>query len=164
MVVEVSMEGPQFDEWLVSAGPRLQRSAFLLTTDWALAEDLVQVTCAIVWEKRRRIESLDAYAKRVMVRTFTSWRRRRWTAEVPSERLRERAVDSWKEVDQRVSLTASLAELSPRQRVVLFLRFYEDMTEGDTADILGWPLGTVKSTTARALADLRKLKLFEELR
>jgi RNA polymerase sigma factor (sigma-70 family) len=73
-------------------------------------------------------------------------------------------VDSWKEVDRRVSLEASLAELRPRQRVVLFLRFYEDMTEADTADILGWPLGTVKSTTARALADLRKLKQCEELR
>jgi RNA polymerase sigma-70 factor (sigma-E family) len=164
MVVEVSVDGPQFDEWLGSAGPRLHRAAFLLTTDWALAEDLVQVTCAIVWEKRRRVESLDAYARRVMVRTFTSWRRRRWTGEIPAEQLRETAVDSWREVDQRVSLKASLAELNPRQRAVLFLRFYEDMTEADTADILGWPLGTVKSTTARALADLRKLKQFEELR
>jgi RNA polymerase sigma-70 factor (sigma-E family) len=158
------MDGPQFDEWLISAGPRLQRAAFLLTTDWTLAEDLVQVTCAIVWEKRKRIESPDAYAKRVMVRTFTSWRRRRWTAEVPAERLREKPVDSWKEVDQRVSLKASLAELSPRMRVVLFLRFYEDMSEADTAEILGWPLGTVKSTTARALADLRRLDQLEELR
>jgi DNA-directed RNA polymerase specialized sigma24 family protein len=85
--VEVSVDGPQFDEWLVSAGPRLHRAAFLLTTDWALAEDLVQVTCAIVWERRKRVESLDAYAKRVMVRTFISWRRRRWTGEVPAGQL-----------------------------------------------------------------------------
>jgi RNA polymerase sigma-70 factor (sigma-E family) len=146
----------QFDVWLTTAAPRLHRAAYLLTADWGVAEDLVQVACATVWEKRARIETPDAYARQVMVRQVTSWRKRRWSGEVPAAALPEHTDDPWSAVDQRGSLAAALAILGQRQRAVLFLRFSEDLTEVETAAVLGWPVGTVKSTTARALEGLRQ--------
>lgn len=150
------MDQAQFDAWLTTAAPRLHRAAYLLTADWGVAEDLVQVACATVWEKRHRIDSPDAYAKQVMIRKITSWRGRRWSGELPSTQVPERQSDPWAAVDQRAVLAVALAGLSPRQRAVLFLRFDEDLTEVEAAAVLGWPIGTVKSTTARALEGLRQ--------
>lgn len=158
------MTASGFEEWLVSAAPRLHRSAFLLTGDWALAEDLVQVTSAVVWARFGRIDAPDAYAKQVMVRKVASWRRRRWTAEVPTAALPDPLGDRWSEVDCRAALAAGLAQLTQRQRAVLFLRYYEDLSEAETAAFLNWPIGTVKSTTARALAGLRQLDELVEYR
>jgi DNA-directed RNA polymerase specialized sigma24 family protein len=106
----------------------------------------------------------DAYAKQVMIRKVTSWRRRRWTGEIPSTGTPEFGADPWAAVDRRTVLATAVAGLSPRQRAVLFLRFYEDLTEGVTSAVLGWPVGTVKSATARALEGLRQLDRFEEYR
>ncbi len=150
------MDRDGFDEWVTAAAPRLHGSAFLLTGDWALAQDLVQHACAATWPRFASLREPEAYARTVLVRTASSWWRRRWRGEVPYAQLPERpAGDLWGDVDRRQVVAAHLAALPARQRAVLVLRFYDDLPEADTAAALGWPIGTVKSTTARALAALR---------
>ena len=150
------MDRDGFDEWVSAAAPRLHRTAYLLTGDWALAQDLVQHACAATWPRFASLQSPDAYARTVIARTASSWWRRRWRGEVPHDELPERiAPDGWADVDRRAVLGAALRALPARQRAVLVLRFYEDLSEADTAEALGWPVGSVKSTTSRALAALR---------
>lgn len=154
------MERDGFDEWVGRCAPRLHRTAYLLTGDWGLAQDLVQHACAACWPRFGSLADPDAYARAVMVRTATSWWRRRWRGEVPHDELPEVAAgDSWGDVDRRHVLTKALRGLPPRQRAVVVLRFYSDLSEEATAATLNWPLGTVKSTTARALQSLRGMGL-----
>lgn len=154
------MDGEEFDAWVCRAAPRLHRTAYLLTGDWALAQDLVQHACAATWPRFGTLQEPDAYARAVLVRTASSWWRRRWRGEVPHDQLPEPSVpDPWADVDRRAVLTRALSDLAPKQRAVLVLRFYEDLSEADTARALGWPVGTVKSTTSRALTHLRSAGL-----
>ena len=156
------MEREGFDDWVVAAAPRLHRSAFLLVGDWALAQDLVQHACAAVWSRWRRVDAPDAYAQAVMARTASSWWGRRWRGEVPTQVLPEGGSDPWADVDRRDAVARALRALPPRQRAVVVLRFFDDFTEAQVAAALGWPVGTVKSTTARALVALRATELAEE--
>ncbi len=139
---------------MAAAATRLMRSAYLLTGDQSLAEDLVQHACLA----RSRFEkgiNPDAHGREVMVRTATSWWRRKWRGEIPHDNLPERvahAVDA----DSRVELTIALRTLTARQRAVVILRFYEDLPQADVAALLRIPVGTVRSTTSRALAVLRR--------
>jgi RNA polymerase sigma-70 factor (sigma-E family) len=139
------------------------RAAWLLTGgDWALAEDLVQAALGEVWRHWDRVAVMDApqaYAHKVMVNTFLRWRRRRWSGEIASAALPESAADSgeFRQVDTRESVRRALRELTPRQRAVITLRYFEDRTETDTAQIMGCSVGTVKSQAAKALARLRNV-------
>lgn len=144
-----------FDGWVATVAPRLHRSAYLLTGDWALAQDLVQHACAQTWPRFTKVASPEAYARTVMVRTATSWWRRKWHGEVPTQQLPEQPTDPWGDVERRVSVQRALRELPAKQRAVIVLRFYEDLSEADIAEALGWPVGTVKSTAARAMTALR---------
>jgi RNA polymerase sigma-70 factor (sigma-E family) len=156
----VRVERDEFDEWVSAAAPRLHRTAFLLTGDWALAQDLVQHACAATWPRFASLEEPEGYARTVMARTASSWWRRRWRGEVPHDQLPEQAAtDAWPDVDRRHVLACALRALPAKQRAVLVLRFYDELSEGDTARALGWPLGNVKSTTSRALASLRSAGL-----
>lgn len=151
-----------FDEWVRAAAPRLHRSAFVLTGDWALAQDLVQHACAVTWPKFDGLDSPDAFAQKVMVRTASSWWRRKWHREVPHADLPDQdGGDPWDAVTGDAGIEEVLLRLPARQRAVLVLRFVADMSEADTAAALGWPVGTVKSTTARALTALRSAGLTE---
>jgi RNA polymerase sigma-70 factor (sigma-E family) len=139
-----------FDDFVVARSPRLLRTAFLLTHDWALAEDLLQTVLAGAWEAWRRIEGdPEPYVRRIMVNTYASWWRRRWLAEPAAG---PRAEDG---VDVRDRLWRALGRLPRRQRTVLVLRYFEDLSEADIADTLGCGVGTVKSQASRALATLR---------
>jgi RNA polymerase sigma-70 factor (sigma-E family) len=146
-----------FDEYVVARGDALHRTAFLLTHDHGLAEDLVQTALARSWRAWARIQGdPDAYVRRVMVNTFASWWRRRWngeraTGEVPDVVHGDHGDD----VARRDGLLRALAGLPRRQRAVIVLRFFEDLTEAQTAAALGVTVGTVKSQTAKALASLR---------
>lgn len=156
------MEQVGFDGWLREAAPRLHRSAFVLTGDWALAEDLVQHACAVTWRRFGGLDNPDAFAQTVMARTASSWWRRKWRGELPHAELPDRDVeDPWDAVAIGASMQAALMRLPLRQRTVLVLRFVADMSATDTAAALGWPAGTVKSTTARALTALRTAGLTE---
>jgi RNA polymerase sigma-70 factor (sigma-E family) len=147
-----------FDEYVAAAWPRLLRSAWVLTADWAAAEDLLQTallkTCAH-WPLPRE-GSPDAYVRRVLATTYISWWRRRWRGEVPTAELPEPdAPDPHAVTEVRVGLAAALRELPKQQRAVLMLRYHADLTEAATAQALGLNIGTVKRYAARALATLR---------
>ncbi len=139
---------------------RLARTAFLLTADRHLAEDLLQATLAKVADRWTRIASQGdptAYVRTVMLHTAISWRRRRWRSEVPTATLPERLASDPGGALVDEGLRAALAQVPPRQRAALVLRYYDDLSEAETAEILGCSVGTVKSQTAKGLARLRSL-------
>ncbi|HET8616070.1 MAG TPA: SigE family RNA polymerase sigma factor [Actinomycetales bacterium] len=146
-----------FEEYVLARGSSLHRTAFLLTHDHALAEDLVQTALARSWRAWSRIQGdPDAYVRRVMVNTFASWWRRRWNGErATGEVIDVAQSDHGDDVVRRDGLVRALAALPRRQRAVVVLRFFEDLTEAQTAAALGVTVGTVKSQTAKALASLR---------
>jgi RNA polymerase sigma-70 factor (ECF subfamily) len=150
----------EFREFVAARSAALLRTAYLLGGDWATAEDLLQIALTktyLAWRRLGRIEAVEPYARRVLVTSATSWWRRRWHGERPTEVLPERAIDD--DLDRRLErdlLWRAVLTLPARQRAVLVLRFYEDLSEVDTAALLGVAVGTVKSQCARALAALRK--------
>jgi len=152
-------EDPEgFDAFVAARTPALLRTAYLLTGDQHLAEDLVQTVLAKVSLRWSRITpgAEEAYVRRAMYHEQVSvWRRRR-VAETASETMPDRGVeDGTAAVDARLALRQALARLGRRQRAVLVLRYFEDMTETQAAEMLGCSVGTVKSQTSKALARLR---------
>ncbi|KUJ67805.1 RNA polymerase subunit sigma-24 [Streptomyces albus subsp. albus] len=148
-----------FEEFVAARGPRLLRIAWLLTGDAHLAEDLLQTVLAKVWPRWHRIvgEDPEAYVRKALVNTHTSWWRRRWRGEVPHEDLPEQAAaaDPFAAVDLEQSLAAAVRRLPVRQRAVVVLRYFEDLSVADTARVLGCGPGTVKSQAVKALRSLR---------
>jgi RNA polymerase sigma-70 factor (sigma-E family) len=138
------------------------RSAWLLTGgDWALAEDLAQTALGEVWRHWDRVAAMDvpdAYAHKVLFNTFLRWRGRRWTAEISTECLPVTAAvpAEFALVEIRESVRVALRQLTARQRAAITLRYFEDRTEAETAEIMGCSVGTVKSQTSKAIARLRK--------
>ena len=150
---------PSFDDYVSARGADLLRTAWLLTGDHQRAEDLVQTALGKVWPHWSRITrdgsgSYDAYVRRVMMTTYIAWWRRRWNAEYPTASLPEHPATD-RDLDQRRDLLTALAALPTGQRAVIVLRYFEDLTEVQTAELLGCTVGTVKSQGARALATLR---------
>ncbi|MBM7516102.1 SigE family RNA polymerase sigma factor [Nocardioides nitrophenolicus] len=161
---EATHRPPAFEEYVAARGPALWRSAWLLTGDRHRAEDLVQTALLKCWRRWDRIadpQAVDAYVRRTMVTTYTDWWRRRWNGEVPTGELPEPAAG---EVDPgvRQDVVAALARLPRGQRAVVVLRYFDDLTEAQTAAALGIGIGTVKSQTSRALRTLRESGLLEE--
>ena len=149
-----------FDAFVRESSPGLARLAFLLTGDRQLGEDLVQTALSKVlphWSRIAADGDPGPYVRTVMVRTAIGWRRRRWNGETPATTLPEptAASDFSGALDTRERLRAVLSTLPARQRAVIVLRFYEDRTEADVADLLGCSVGTVKSQAAKALTKLR---------
>lgn len=149
---------PSFEDFIAARSRQLQRTAYLLTRDHHLAQDLVQTTYAKVWPAWSRIsgEEPEAYVRRVMINTYTSWWRRKWRGETPTEELPDVGRSGEQErVDDRAGLWAALGRLPARQRAVVVLRYFEDLSEAETARLLGCSTGNVKSQASRALAKLR---------
>jgi RNA polymerase sigma-70 factor (sigma-E family) len=150
-----------FDEFVAARSTGLLRTAYLLTHDLGLAEDLLQTALAKAWFSWERIEGRpEAYVRRILVNTYSTWWRRKWNGEVPSEELPETPLHAARageaaRADDRTDLWQALGRLPRRQRAVVVLRFYEDLSEAETAELLGCSVGTVKSQASRALAKLR---------
>ena len=148
-----------FDDFVRAESDALTRSAYLLTGDRHHAEDLVQTVLARLAVRWHGIEDPRRYAYRVLYTQFVSWWRRRRTR--VAERLTADVPDSHAPVgpDRELALVLrqALARLTPRQRAVLVLRYFEDLSEADTAVRLGCRIGTVKSQTRHALERLRRL-------
>lgn len=146
-----------FEEFVARASPRLLRTAYLLTRDPGHAEDLVQTALARAWRSWRRITGdPEPYVRRILVNTHATWWRRRWRGEAPTGELPERSGEPEQSaVDEREWLWQALGRLAPRQRAVLVLRYFEDLTEAQVAGLLGCSVGTVKSQSSKALATLR---------
>ncbi|MEZ0579473.1 SigE family RNA polymerase sigma factor [Nocardioides sp. MH1] len=145
-----------FDGFVAARGDALWRSAWLLTSDRQLAEDLVQTALAKSWRSWERVgpEGFEPYVRRVMFTTYVSWWRRKWRGERPTEVLPEAGVSA-PDTDTRNDLVSALAGLPKGQRAIVVLRYFEDLTEAQTADALGISQGTVKSQCSRALTALR---------
>lgn len=160
LVAERSAMEEEFREFVTARSGALLRTAYLLAGDWSTAEDLLQTALTktyLAWKRLGQIEAIEPYARRVLVNTATSWWRRRWHGERPTEFLPETAApDRLDEQLDRDVLWKHVKALPARQRAVLVLRFYEDMSEAQTAAMLDISAGTVKSQTSRALGTLRK--------
>jgi RNA polymerase sigma-70 factor (sigma-E family) len=157
-----------FREFVAARSRSLLRTGWLLTGDWHTAQDLVQTALAKTWprwEGLTRRDEPELYVRRVMVNTYATWWRRRWRGEVPTEALPDSptADDEFAQVDLRQAVQAALAGLPRRQRAVVVLRYFDDLTEPQAARVLGCSVGTVKSQTAKALAKLRTSILAEAL-
>lgn len=147
------MDDEGFTEWAGARQRQLLRSAYLLTGDQHRAEDLVQEALTKVALRWSRLANGNptAYALRIIARDNISWWRRR--RDVPSGTVADRGTSTEPEV--ALVVRRALGRLTPNQRAVLVLRHFEDLTERQTADVLGVSLGTVKSQNAAALDRLR---------
>jgi len=149
-----------FSEFVQARSTALQRAAYLMVGDVSLAQDLVQESLTktyVAWPRLRDPANAEAYTRRVITTTALTWfRRRSWSSERPSRSVPERPVAAHDDaVATGAALWAALDELPPRQRVALVLRFYDDLTEAQTAEAMGTTVGTVKSQVAAALGTLR---------
>lgn len=152
--------GDGFREFVRERSPSLSRHAYLLTGDHQLAEDLLQSALAGTYRHWRRVRdnNPDAYVRQAMYHQQISWWRRRRVAErlevEPPDRA---AADPAEQTTLRLTMAEALARLTPKQRAVLVLRFYEDLTEAQAADVLGCRIGTVKRHGHDALRRLREM-------
>lgn len=140
--------------------PQLRRTAYLLCGDWNRAEDLVQTAFVKTFAARRRIADATAtegYLRRTLVNAYIDGGKRRWRKEIPHEHhaMPDDGMTHDDASDTRLMLRTALAAVPPRQRAVLVLRFFDDLSIEDTADVLGCAIGTVKSNTSRGLDALR---------
>lgn len=161
-------EVEQFAEFVEARQRALQRTAWLLTGDWALAEDLVQTALARSWprwERIRRRDDPEIYVRRVMVNTWSTWSRRRWRGERASAAVPDSPApgDVAAELAARMAVRSALDSLTHRQRAVVVLRVFDDLPEAQVAQVLNCAVGTVKSTMARSLAKLREDPRLAEL-
>jgi RNA polymerase sigma-70 factor, ECF subfamily len=149
-----------FRTFVAARSPALLRTAYLLAGgDWALAEDLLQTALTktyLAWGRIKDSNARESYVRTTMARTATSWWRRKWHGERSTLDLPERSEpDHTGQLAERDALWRLVMTLPQRQRAVLVLRFYEDLSEAEIAHTLGLSPGTVKSHTSRALATLR---------
>jgi RNA polymerase sigma-70 factor (sigma-E family) len=147
-------------EFVSARGAALSRAAFLLTGDHQAAEDLVQDTYVVLVRRWKRSGTVDpeAYVRRILYSRFVDgWRRRR-LVELPWASPPDTpGVDDASTLTDRLTLRDALGRLTPKQRAVLVLRFYEDLTESQAAAALGISPNTIKSQTRVALRRLRDL-------
>ena len=151
----------EFAAYMSARQPSLLRTAYLLTGDRHAAEDLVQTSLAklyLSWDKVQKREMIDGYVRRIMVNENNSLWRRAWkrnelpTAAVPES---DSVLDSH-DHGEKSALWEFVNTLPKKQRAVVVLRYYEDLSEVETAEILGISVGTVKSQASRALASMRR--------
>lgn len=144
----------EFDDFVETCSTRLLRTAYLLTHDRGSAEDLLQTALVKAWLSWSRIESDPAaYVNKILVNTYATWWRRRWNDERPTPELPEAEYDEDRAATH--DLWEALGRLPRRQRAVIVLRYMEDLSEAETARLLGCSVGTVKSQRVKALAKLR---------
>ncbi|WP_413757033.1 SigE family RNA polymerase sigma factor [Streptomyces sp. MMBL 11-3] len=156
------LRADEFDRFVVAQWPGLLHLARLLTGgDRHRAEDLLQEALVKLWFAWPKVagQAPRAYVRQILVRAAARSARRRWWGEQPTDRLPEppQVGDGTAAVDERTRLEGALASLPARQRAAVVLRYYQDLPERQVAEVLGCPLGTARSLTARGVAHLRRL-------
>jgi RNA polymerase sigma-70 factor (sigma-E family) len=158
----------EFERFVASSAERLLRTAYLVVWDRAEAEDLVQeclLRVARRWSRVRSMRQPEGYARRILINLALdradARAHRRGELEPPDggrfvDLVDEASSRDLEAIERKAELLAAIATLAPRQRVVLVLRYFEDLPEAQVAEILGCSLGTVKSTASRALTRLRQ--------
>jgi RNA polymerase sigma-70 factor (sigma-E family) len=163
----MAQKADEFRDYVFARQDRLLRTAWLLTGNWASAEDLVQTSLVKVWRRWASlgIDDPDAYVNRVMINTYATWWRRKWRGELPSARLPDMpdSSDAEAAVDDRDRLRRLLAGLPRGERIALVLRYYEGLSEADTATVMGCSIGSVKSQASRGAARLRSQQSAREV-
>jgi RNA polymerase sigma-70 factor (sigma-E family) len=158
---EVSVKAERdeaFGLFVAARSRHLLQTAYLLTGDRHRAEDLLQTALTRAYLRWDRISSDDpeGYVRRILANAQIDWWRRRSSREEPTASLPETAeADRSAEVEVRDAVLTALAELPRRQRAVVVLRYFEDLSEAEIAQTLGCSPGTVKSAASRAMAKLR---------
>ncbi|MCD4535712.1 SigE family RNA polymerase sigma factor [Nocardioides sp. cx-169] len=154
-----SARDEEFSAYLDARQPQLLRTAYLLTGDRHQAEDVLQTSLAklyLAWDKVRDRGSVDAYVRRIMVNENNSLWRRGWKRrEFAAETIPDHAISDAYDEGLSSALWDVVQTLPQKARAVVVLRYYEQLTEAETADVLGISIGTVKSQCSRALAALR---------
>lgn len=151
-----------FGDFVTTRSGALHRAAYLMVGDVGLAQDLVQEALTktyVAWPRLRDTANAEAYTRKVITNTAITWfRRKGWYGEQPAAELPEHTDHGHAEqVAARTSLMGALAQLPPRQRAAIVLRFYDDLTEAQTAAAMECAVGTVKSQVSAGLAKLRTL-------
>lgn len=151
-----------FSEFVAARGTALQRAAYLMVGERGLAQDLVQEALTktyVAWPRLRDPAKAEAYTRKAITTTAIGWYRRKgWSAERPSDTVPEHhTADHADRVALQRQLVHALMQLGPRQRAAIVLRFYDDLTEAQTAEALGCAVGTVKSQVSAGLKRLRSL-------
>ncbi len=149
----------EFTEFVAVSGARLRRTAFMLCGNWHTAEDLTQTALVKVfasWRRIGRAQAAHAYAERTLVNTYLAGRRTKSAREVVTCQLPEHAVESTSP-DLRLVVLDALAQLGPRSRAAVILRYWEDLSVDQVAALMDCNAGTVKSLCSRALDRLRPL-------
>ncbi|MFG2556909.1 SigE family RNA polymerase sigma factor [Streptomyces sp. NPDC048581] len=150
----------QFQEFVRARWSHLVRTAYLLTGDAHHAEDLTQTALAKAYRSWRRVARADnpeAYVRRMLVSCNSDrFRKRRVTERLTDAPPETPGRDAgYAGVDERGALLGALAQLPPKQRAVVVMRYWEDLSEAEVADVLGCSVGTVKSQASKGLAKLR---------
>ena len=162
------MNADDFSEYVAARWTSLVRSAVLLGCSRPEAEDLVQTVlerCLMKWRKVQAADDRDAYVHRVLINTFLSGRRRRWTGEKPTATLPEHAgLDPTAEIDDTDAVMRALDRLPSDQRTAVVLRYYAHLSEQQMAAVLDVAAGTVKSRLSRAVKALAQDPDLAELR
>jgi RNA polymerase sigma-70 factor (sigma-E family) len=145
-----------FSEYFAARVQRFRRVAFAFCGDWHAAEDLVQAMFVQLYRRWRRVrpDTVDAYARRILLNLFLAGRRTSGREYVTSV-VPERASPPGRDTPIRLDVERALADLTPRQRAMVVLRFLEDLPVAEVASLLGVAEGTVKSQTARGVEALR---------
>jgi len=153
------VEHLDFEAFCLAQNPRLIRMLTLFSGDVELARDLTQETLArawLHWRKVRKMDRPDLWTKRVAINLATSQMRRRRTERIYQDRISSAALlEQVEEGNDRVAVRAALMRLSERQRTAIVLRYLEDLSVDQTADLMSCSAGTVKKLTARGLVGLR---------
>lgn len=154
---------PSFSSFVRARGPVLLRTARSLTANPSDAEDLLQTALTktyVAWERIEDHRALDGYVRRALVNTRTSQWRKRKVDEFACEELPEQetapAPDPAEQQSLHDAMWRAVLKLPDRQRAMVVLRYYEDLSEAQTAEVLGVSIGTVKSAVSRALGKLRE--------
>jgi len=157
-----SRDWAAFAEYVSARSSALHRAAYLMVGDVGLAQDLVQeslIKTYIAWPRLRDPRNAEAYTRKAIATTAINWyRRRAWSAERPLGPPPDIPTPGHADgIDERTWLWRCLLQLPVRQRVAIVLRYYEDLTEPQTAEAMNCAVGTVKSQVAAGLAKLRTL-------
>lgn len=154
----MSKRDAEFVEFATAQAASLRRAAYLICRDWHLAQDLTQTTLAKLYVAWGRLEWLDnpsAYARKVLLRSYLDHKRRGSSGEVPVESTPDIARES--DQDLRMTLLDALGTLSPRDRAIVVLRYWEDHSIETVADMVGVTVSVVKTQSMRSLLRLREM-------
>ncbi|MFG2819989.1 SigE family RNA polymerase sigma factor [Kitasatospora sp. NPDC048365] len=155
-----------FDEFAAGRANRLFQAAYLMCGDWHQAQDLVQTTLSKlypVWgrlTRKNEVNGLDAYARKVLLRTYLDHRRLRRSSEIAVPEIADRPVPGTEEsrrLETRIALLDALGQLSPRSRAVVVMRYLDDCSVETVAEAVGISQASVKTISFRGLAKLREI-------